>query len=364
MTFRWADHIQVEDAGEYLKLAGAISLGDRSRGLLTRYGKYLNPVPVPPPLSEDVTEMPHARFAKAADRDGLLRFVKEFGPVVANDLNEPNTTIVVADDANTPQTTTIEVPVITTWVGAVQRWDELRREQKLFRSLLLLIQAVKSGDAEELRGTLSLFDDVLDGTSAWIEQHSRESLQRERNERAPIDWNWSRNQQDILANYFSSVASALAKGNPKLDGLSTLLAHGNPLNNLNGAICEILNAFPPSVQYLPKKQSKNGNNLPRAVEMPRSDLVFGIRPLLYFMLRTDYLRGWELRLCRREGCGEWFRPTGKRPHHCAPECARRHRQSQYWKSKGSNRRRTRIEQEKRPKKAITAKRKSRSNVKA
>jgi hypothetical protein len=359
----WADLIQIEDAGKYIQLAGANTNKMQSEGLLARYAAYLKPVPIPAPTDDEVSRMPHLCFANASERDELLRFVRKFGPVVADDPDEPCTTVVEAGDTKRSKTT-IEAPVVTTWVGAIQRWDELQREQSLFQSLLLLIQAVKSGDADELRGSLALFEDVLSGTFAWIEQHSRESLQRERNGRSPIDWNWSRTQQEILANLLNCAASVL-KEDPKVDGLSMLLACGDPFYNVHRALCEVLNAFPPVIQYLLTKQKdRKGEYIPLPVEIPRSDLTFGIRPVLYFMLRTDYLRGWDLRMCRRQGCGVWFRPTGKVPHHCTPQCARKHRQGQYWNSKGSNKRRARIEQKMRSKKTITAKRKNSPKIKA
>ena len=82
--------------------------------------------------------------------------------------------------------------------------------------------------------------------------------------------------------------------------------------------------------------------------MPRSDLTFGIRPALYFMLRSDYLQGWERRLRGRIGCGTWFTPTGHRPYHCSAPCARKVRQKSRSENKGRETRRARKRRPKNP----------------
>jgi hypothetical protein len=343
MTFGWADVILAKDVGEYIVLAGATSPAGSSKGLLTRYGRYKRSLPVNP-SNNSLSDLPHARLAGASGTDELLRFIENFGPVVAYDFDKPETTS--------------EVNFVGfTGIGAKQRWDELKREQKLFRSLLQLIQAVKTGDTQALAKSTPLFNDIVDGTYAWIEQHDRESLERESNELPPISWNWSGREQDILENYFHSALGAL-NTDPKCDRLTTLLVFGDPIELINGAICQVINAFPTSVQYLtPKKGVGKTKELPRAVEMPRSDLTFGIRPVLYFMIRTDYLQGWELRLCGRIGCGTWFRPTEKRPHHCSSKCAQLERQTKYWHSKGSSQRRSRVQKQSRTAKSFDTRKK-------
>src|SRR5277367_3670803 len=44
-----------------------------------------------------------------------------------------------------------------------------------------------------------------------------------------------------------------------------------------------LNAFPTYIQFLGERPNER-----KVVEMPRSDLTYGIRPVLYFMLRIDF----------------------------------------------------------------------------
>ena len=218
----------------------------------------------------------------------------------------------------------------------MQSWKELENEHRLFRSLLRLLQIVRADNAEEeLKASLVIFDEVLSCTSDWVRQYHRESSTRKDSNRAPSAWNWTEEQQAALGEHFWAARNVLS-ASPSWK-LATFFASGDPVVNVNKAICQVLNAFPTYVQFLDAGTEKR----PRVVEMPRSDLTFGIRPALYFMLRSDYLQGWERRLCGRIGCGTWFTPTGHRPHHCSAPCARKVRQKKSWENKGRETRRAR-----------------------
>lgn len=316
MRFLWAEQIQAVDAGEHIRIVGGSRNNNRVKGLLSRYR------PLADADVESETETPMMRFANASSREELLRFVADFGPVVAAE--KPDTDHLI--DAG------------VTFVQATQSWNDLESEHKLFQSLLGLLRIVKADNGEqELRGSQLLFDEVLRGTHEWIKQCKRESSMRCLSNLAPCAWNWTEEQQDTLDRLLGHARSGLStdSANPQL---ARFLVYGDPIANVNDAICDVLNAFPTYIQYLAARP----NERPKVVEMPRSDLTFGIRPILYFMLRSDYLRGWEMRLCSRIGCGIWFRPTGHRPHHCSALCARRARQKKSWETKGRETRRTRI----------------------
>jgi hypothetical protein len=320
MRFLWAEQIRAEDAGDHIRVEGANRSDNRVTGLLNRYAK----LPTDPgPENASQRDMPLLRFANASSRDELFRFVGDFGPIVLSER---------------PQAPDHLIDPSVDFLEAKQSWKELESEQRLFQNLLRLLQIVRADKAEEeLRASLLIFDEILRCTSDWVRQCQRESSGRRGSYLAPCAWNWTEDQQAALDRRFDAARDVLSTDSPSSE-LVRILARGDPIVNVNTAICEVLNAFPTYLQFF----FFGEEGKPRAVEMPRSDLSFGIRPALYFMLRTDYLQGWERRLCGRIGCGTWFTPTGHRPHHCSAICARKVRQKKSWEIKGRETRQARV----------------------
>ena len=106
------------------------------------------------------------RFANASNREELLRFVRDFGPVV------------VAEKPPAPFSNP-QLDDRLTIVEAMQSWKELESDHRLFGSLLRLLQIVRAENAEEeLKASLVIFDEVLSCTSDWVRQYHRESSTR------------------------------------------------------------------------------------------------------------------------------------------------------------------------------------------
>jgi hypothetical protein len=63
----------------------------------------------------------------------------------------------------------------------------------------------------------------------------------------------------------------------------------------NMFLCEVLNCFPHKLVF-------GGLYVD---ELPSPDYT-GVRPLLYYMLRMDYLQGRKYRMCARPTCSKWF----------------------------------------------------------
>jgi hypothetical protein len=82
----------------------------------------------------------------------------------------------------------------------------------------------------------------------------------------------------------------------------------------------------------------------RVVELPEHT-PFGIRPALYFMLRSDYERGREIQMCQRTECGQSFVVERAGGQYCSPRCSKLQRQRDYWDETGAARRRARTKSE-------------------
>jgi len=64
-----------------------------------------------------------------------------------------------------------------------------------------------------------------------------------------------------------------------------------------------------------------------------ADLVCGIRPLIYHMIREDLIAETEIRLCRRRTCDKFFRADRIDQTCCSPECSQRVRFQKYYETK-------------------------------
>src|SRR5205814_3356516 len=78
------------------------------------------------------------------------------------------------------------------------------------------------------------------------------------------------------------------------------------------------------------------------VEAPDTDLTCGIRPVLYYILRREYLQAGGIAICRNTECRELFEIERFGQEFCGDLCSRLHRQREYWKKSGKQLRQRRI----------------------
>jgi cytochrome bd-type quinol oxidase subunit 1 len=88
----------------------------------------------------------------------------------------------------------------------------------------------------------------------------------------------------------------------------------------NHLLCYIFNRFPPSLCHV------NG----WVYEMPKIS-PSGIRPTLYHMLRREYLKPRELRLCGNLLCGLYYALAPANVGYCSDSCAERAKQQRHRK---------------------------------
>jgi len=98
-------------------------------------------------------------------------------------------------------------------------------------------------------------------------------------------------------------------------------------------LCELVNAFPTELRMWGDK----------VTDLPAADMLFGVRPALYAMLRREFMGDCGVRFCKDETCARLFAVTHGRQEYCPDRgCEQRHRQRKYWSARGSTRRRERI----------------------
>jgi hypothetical protein len=283
--------------------------------------------------SNDKTKAPspHILFGNAGDEESMTEFVKAFGPVVAERFDSsfqnsesekdfsvlwgeverdfPNFKTRADRDAffrELERRTDIEPDNSFELRTAFQRWDELKSEQEVFRRMLCIVQAIGESrqlgleaptNATELNrlkeqeymslGLLAKFLEGLpNGTKNWLGQ-----LEREREAAKPhgngfmSEWGWDLNRQanlEEIASRANSGFSSLCKGTTRL---ALVFAGSEPGSLAEDAVSLILNAFPPRFRWI-------GDY---AIEHPPDALSFGIRPLLFMMIRRQITFGREVR---------------------------------------------------------------------
>lgn len=112
-------------------------------------------------------------------------------------------------------------------------------------------------------------------------------------------------------------------------------------NHVSGRIvvCELLNSFPSIV-------------FPNPLEM-HSSIKFGIRPLLYSILRRQFINPRGFAICANTECRNFFNIERSGQSFCSSECSLHHRQRIYWQERGKKLRKKRSAQARKVRKRVT-----------
>jgi len=198
----------------------------------------------------------------------------------------------------------------------VQNLGELRRERMLFRAALELV-ATLTGPIERTPAGTEAMDQVVatlqalpNGTNDWVVQFEREEAELLPEFGHGPEWLWTRDIQRQLENYAYSASDEASRRNA--DYASSFASiQGDPLNLSKNALVLLLNAFPLSLNWYG----------PAPTEAPPSELLHGIRPLLFAMLRRDLLRERQIRKCKWEKCPNYFVATRPDRFCCTNKCS-------------------------------------------
>jgi hypothetical protein len=239
-------------------------------------------------------DSPHIRFANAVSDDELIEFVRRFGPVVVK-----NWKMLPFDPRLSPQGAVESA--VQMLMRAQQNLQELRIEQRIYKAALGLVVELAKRPAEyDFTTAKQQMIAIARNIQDWPRQWNREKKLRGRK---PL---W-RTRGDAMKRI-----AALARSGPDL--------FLPPQVDARIIICELVNVFP-SLAF------------PNPPEM-HSYILFGIRPLLYSVLRREFLHPRDVCICANTQCRAFFEVERAGQRYCDEECSRHQRQREYWKEHG------------------------------
>lgn len=299
--FQWAEPLQrkeldVESVGSDLQITGlfpSYGVQDSPCDLIRQYEKSPRQVAIG---QQTGTQSPDMRFANADTDEKLIAFVRRFGPVVAKCVQD---TRLIPDEE-------LGEPLFPGRLIARQDMQELRNEQAVYRAALTLVLRLSQPGYDYVSAQL-LVKTIAANIKDWPRQWKREKSRR----RTAPRWKPSAESLERIESLSSSPRDALLP-----DQLSGRIV-----------ICELLNSFRSIV-------------FPNPLEM-HSSITFGIRPLLYSILRRQFLFPRGFANCANTECRNFFNIERSGQQFCSPECSLRHRQRVYWQKHGKDLRKKR-----------------------
>ncbi len=327
-NFVWAKDISVKICPDELEVSGMVVMDEEEgraapdflreyRQAISRYGGQ----------KRQGKNSPHIRFANSETDEELIKFVQRYGPIVVSSLRK--------EDRPTPYV--IDVPGVVhyeysgdrTFLVARQVLAELRSEHRAYRAALSLVselQAKKYADTHKIAENVS---EISANISKWPEQWERERQLRGSGLGYAIQPPWLFRQENVehLENceYYASLERS---DDPMRNALVM-----DPVDAGHYSICELVNAFSSKVYPWGKTP----------IEAPDWDLTCGIRPVLYYILRREYLlKARSIGICRNTDCRQLFEIERFGQEFCSEECSRLQRQRDYWKKRGKSLRKRRV----------------------
>ena len=246
-------------------------------------------------------DLPHIRFANADSDDELIEFMRSFGPVVSKswEILPYRPKLIPGSNDITPLLMTVR-----------QDLAELRSEQRIYKAALNLVVELGKKDLEfDIESVAERICEISEGFQDWPRQWSRERKARGKNPlwRVPTD----------------SIRRVSGLANSERDAFLPAQVDARIV------ICELVNVFPLLA-------------FPNLSEM-HSYIRFGIRPILYNILRSEFLHSREVEICANTRCRDFFEVERAKQRYCNDVCSRQHRQRQYWESTGKQARRKRMD---------------------
>ena len=242
------------------------------------------------------TQSPEIAFGNADTDEKLIAFVRRFGPVVAQSVED--TRLIADKELGEPR-----------WPGrliAHQDMQELRNERAIYRAALDLV--MQMGEPEfDFDLAQQAIKIIAAGIADWPRQWDREKSQRKM---VPM-WKLSSESLKRIKELSSARPDPILP--PVVDGRIV--------------ICELLNSFPSIV-------------FPNPLEM-HSSIKYGIRPLLYSILRRQFIYPRSFTACANTQCRNFFNIERAGQQFCCPECSLHHRQRVYWEQRGKKLRKRR-----------------------
>ena len=210
-----------------------------------------------------------------------------------------------------------------------QNLTELRSERVAYCSALALVSELQSRKRSNIATIGRRALEIVESVSKWPRQWERERDLRASGQGYTAQPTWLF-REDNLRNL--QLWGYYATREPSGNSLRDALGGPDPIGAGHNVVCELVNAFRPLVY--------RWGDTP--VEAPDTDLTCGIRPLLYYILRREYLRGGGVGICLNTDCRDLFEIERSGQAFCGDVCSRLHRQREYWRNRGKKMRNRRF----------------------
>ena len=273
---------------------------------------------------------PHVWFANADTDEKLMAFVKRYGPIAARTLRERH------DESPLTLDRELDPPTIV----AEQDMAELRSERTLYHAALTLLAELRREETADISVVRECVARIANGTLDWPRQWIREERLRTSNSEPKPNWDFGEEAVRVI-----ETCEFYALREPPDDALTAVLSAVDPIRAGHNILCELVNAFQPRVYVWGQSP----------IEGPHWDVRYGIRPLLYHILRQQYLGGGGIAICANVQCREVFEVERAGERFCSPTCSQHQRQRQYWVDRGKKQREKRRKQKKTAGKRATKK---------
>jgi hypothetical protein len=344
MPMTWALNISVHDwSSDTLFVMGKEPIANSElEPSRDAYFRYLSSVQSGITQKGKALSSPHLSFSNATGDEALIEFVKEFGPVAANSFSEDKV------DQTTLTGPSFEEMDWRTLVGATQELPTLRAERRTYAAALQLLAELRRGEkAISVPAIRQHISDIAEGVLPWAQQREAERKWRMVHGVSPVAWHFDSNRCDFIQLLKRGV---LEFQPPRQDGSSSTgsdrldrsLVTTEPYRAGHLVLCTLINAFDTEVQFFADRPIET---------LPFGSLRFGVRPILYLILKHLYLGGVGVLVCGNDRCRRFFEPEKGRQRFCTAECSQHFRQRTYWKKSGSDLRKQRTAE--RRKKTIT-----------
>jgi len=268
---------------------------------------------------------PHIAFANATDAE-LILFIEQYGPFVASAVAEA--------EPPTSNDIPVEVKEGMDWrvsVCAIQELSVLKRERQIYAAVLRLLVELNRKETDcDLNLIRKEISAIADGISFWPEQCEKERRWNKLNRAGRIMWDFDCDKRDYVQNMNRVIVAAKDR-----DQAAHIPFFGDVRGIAHLVLCELINSFRTEVQLWGER---------RVEVVPLASLVFGIRPVLYLILKRAYLGRGGVELCANDRCGRLFEVQRAGQRYCNPDCSQKSRQRVYWRESGSQKRRRRRKQ--------------------
>jgi hypothetical protein len=311
---------------------------DRDGDTIWIFGdRFKKPPPDAMTSYETQVDGPHVVFANCKSEAQLLKFTADFGPVVVREAVAMYSPIADGD--------------LVEAYGATASLNLLRRERQTFRALLEIagmiqenyappneaeavdqgnhsrpqkrktsekvLEEIKEREGEMLNTWTRLVKPstaVVEGTSHWNDQYLSEAKSRRKSESGVPVWLWSDREQLGLESQVREIETSIRHA---VSG-QFFLSPG-PFHAARKMIGIIVNAFPDRFTWYED----------RAAYVAPTDFSFGIRPLLFAMMRRDLAAGRHFRVCAAKDCDTIFAANRKDKRCHSLECSLKFNAHQY-----------------------------------